>query len=62
MPEPLTIIGLSAGFGTLGIHLARRFFVTAKEIFDVVVGFVALVASLPLLAVCALVVRVSSRG
>ena len=62
MPEPLTMIGLSAGLGTLGFHLARRFFGTAKEIFDVLAGFVALVVFLPLLAICVLVVRLSSGG
>ena len=62
MPEPLTMIGLSAGLGTLGVHLARRFFGPAKEIFDVVIGFTALVVCIPVLAVCALLVRLSSRG
>ena len=62
MPEPLTMIGVAAGLGTIGVHLARRFFETAKEIFDIVVGFLALVVSLPLMAVCAILVKLSSKG
>jgi len=62
MPEPVTMIGLAAGLGTLTIHLARRFFEVAKEVVDVVVGFIALVLSLPLLAVCAIVIKLSSKG
>jgi lipopolysaccharide/colanic/teichoic acid biosynthesis glycosyltransferase len=62
VPEPITMLGLSAGVVTLGIHLARRFFGVAKEVFDVVAGFVALVLLSPLVLLCAAIVRVSSKG
>ena len=62
MPEPATLLGISGAILTLGIHLSRRFFDTAKEVVDVVLGFIALVLSLPLLAVCALLIKLSSKG
>jgi lipopolysaccharide/colanic/teichoic acid biosynthesis glycosyltransferase len=62
MPEPLTIIGVSAGMVGLIGHLARRYFDLAKEVVDIVLGFVLLVFALPLLALCALVIKLSSKG
>ena len=62
MPEPITLLGLSAGMGSLTIYLARRFFEVAKEVFDVVVGFLVFVLCLPLLGLCAIIIKMSSRG
>ena len=62
MPEPLTMVGLSAGVVTLGIHLARRFFGVAKEVFDVVAGAIALLLLSPFLLIGAIVVKCSSKG
>lgn len=62
MPEPITIVGMSAGVLALGGHLARRYFDVAKEVADIVLGFLALVLCLPLLAACALVIKLSSPG
>ena len=62
MPEPVTIIGVGAGLVALTTHLARRFFGLAKEVFDIVAGSVLLLLALPLLAVCALLIKLSSRG
>lgn len=62
MPEPITILGFGAGVMAVGGYLARRFFGVAKEVFDVVVGFVAFILCLPLLGLCAVLIKVSSRG
>jgi lipopolysaccharide/colanic/teichoic acid biosynthesis glycosyltransferase len=56
------MVGIGAGILGLMGHLARRYFDLAKEIFDIVLGFALLVLALPLLAVCALVIRLSSKG
>ena len=62
MPEPITLTAVGIGLGGLGAHLAKRYFAMAKEIFDVVVGFVALVISLPVLALCAVIIKIFSKG
>ncbi len=43
-------------------HLARRYFEMAKEVVDVILGTIALVLSLPILAVCAIIIKISSKG
>jgi len=60
--EPITIIGVGAGLLGLMTQLARRYFALAKEVVDIVLGFIALVLCLPVLAVCALIIRLSSKG
>jgi lipopolysaccharide/colanic/teichoic acid biosynthesis glycosyltransferase len=62
MPEPVTLIGVSAGLLAITSHLARRYFEFAKEVVDIVLGFILLVCCLPILALCAILVKVSSRG
>jgi lipopolysaccharide/colanic/teichoic acid biosynthesis glycosyltransferase len=62
MPEPVTLLAVGSGITGLGAHLARRYFETAKEVVDIVLGFIALVISLPFLAVCALIIKLSGRG
>ena len=46
----------------MGGHLARRYFEVAKECLDILLGFVGLVLAVPLLLVCAAVIKLSSRG
>ena len=62
MPEPVTIIGVGGGVVALTTHLARRYFAAAKEVADVILGFIACVGCLPVLAVCAVVIKLSSKG
>jgi len=62
MPEPVTIVGFAAGMTAVTAQLARRYFEIAKECVDVVLGAIALVLVLPLLGVCALIIKLSSKG
>ena len=43
-------------------HLARRYFELAKEVLDIVLGFFLLILSLPILAGCAILIKLTSRG
>lgn len=62
MPEPVTMLGFGAGIITLTSHLARRYFQSAKEIADVLLGLTATVFALPVFIVCAVIVKCSSKG
>ncbi len=62
MPEPVTLIAVGSGITGLAAHLARRYFEVAKEVVDIVLGFLALLLILPLLTVCAILIKLSSRG
>jgi lipopolysaccharide/colanic/teichoic acid biosynthesis glycosyltransferase len=53
---------MSVGLLALTTQLARRYFECAKEIADIVLGFVALVLALPVLLVCALLIKLFSDG
>lgn len=62
MPEPITLVAVGGGvMGVLG-HLARRYFEIAKEVMDVVLGFIALIVFLPALLACAMLIRLASPG
>ena len=62
MPEPITIIGVSSGFLAILGHLARRNFGAAKEVVDVLLGLLLGLIALPVIVVCAIIVKLSSRG
>ena len=62
MPEPITIIGVGGGILGLGTHLARRYFDLAKEVLDVILGSILFLAFLPLMALCAILIKVCSPG
>ncbi len=62
MPEPVTIVGVGVGVAGLMTQLARRYFELAKEVVDIVLGFLAFVLTLPLLGLCALLIKLSSKG
>ena len=62
MPEPVTLVAVGTGIVGLATHLARRYFDLAKEVFDLVAGVVLFVLTLPILAVCVALVKISSRG
>ncbi len=62
MPEPITMIGVSAGILAILGQLARRYFETAKEIVDIILGAIVLLLMLPILGLCAAIIKLSSRG
>lgn len=62
MPEPVTLVAVGTGIVGLATHLARRYFDLAKEVFDLVAGVVLFVLTLPILALCVALVKISSRG
>jgi lipopolysaccharide/colanic/teichoic acid biosynthesis glycosyltransferase len=62
MPEPLTIATVGTGLFGLTAHLARRYFEIAKEVLDVVLGFIAFMIFLPLLLVCCAIIKLSDPG
>ncbi len=62
MPEPVTLLAVSSGLFGLTAHLARRYFEIAKDVFDMLVGFVLGVVFLPVIGLCSLLIWLSDRG
>ncbi len=62
MPEPVTIVAVAGGLAGLATHLARRYFQMAKEVVDVILGFILLICFLPILGACALIIKLANRG
>jgi len=61
MPEPITLAAMGGGIGALAYY-ARRYFLISKEVMDIIIGAVALVLSLPVMALCVVIIKLSSRG
>lgn len=59
MPEPITVVMVGAGGGGVLLELARRQYRICKELLDVVGAAVALVLFLPLMAFCALLIKLA---
>jgi lipopolysaccharide/colanic/teichoic acid biosynthesis glycosyltransferase len=55
---------MAVGSGMAGVagYLARRYFEMAKEVFDILLGGLAFIASLPMFLICAAVIKLTSRG
>jgi lipopolysaccharide/colanic/teichoic acid biosynthesis glycosyltransferase len=62
MPEPITLLSVGGGCIGLMVHFARRYFELAKEIADIILGFIAMIVALPVICVCAIIIKLSSRG
>lgn len=62
MPEPVTLVAIGSGCLGLAVHLARRYFELAKEVFDILAGFIALILALPVLCLCGIWIKLASRG
>jgi lipopolysaccharide/colanic/teichoic acid biosynthesis glycosyltransferase len=62
MPEPATLSLVGTGLAAAAIRVLRRRYADAKPWFDRIVGLVLLIACAPVIAVCALIVKLFSRG
>ena len=62
MHEYLFVIGFSSCMAGVIWHLARRYFDMAKKMVDVLLGVALLTMCLPVMALCALIVKISDRG
>jgi lipopolysaccharide/colanic/teichoic acid biosynthesis glycosyltransferase len=59
MPEPLTVVMVGAGGGSLLMEFARRQFRIFKEVMDFVGGGLLLLAFAPVMLLCAFLIKVS---
>jgi lipopolysaccharide/colanic/teichoic acid biosynthesis glycosyltransferase len=62
MPEPVTLLGVAGGMLGLVWHLGRHYFEMAKETVDILLGVLLLLIALPVMALCALLIRLSGPG
>ncbi|MHC4983751.1 MAG: sugar transferase [Planctomycetota bacterium] len=62
MAEPVTLVALGGGLLGLSAHLARRYFETAKAVLDVILATALLIVSAPMILICAIMIKLSSRG
>ncbi len=59
MPEPITMVMVGAGSGGVLLELARRHFRIFKELLDVAGAAMALAVFLPVMAVCAVMIKLA---
>ncbi|MCC7191359.1 MAG: sugar transferase [Phycisphaeraceae bacterium] len=59
MPEPLTMVMVGAGGGGVLLEVARRQFRLFKELMDLVGGTIALMVFLPVMGLCAAMIKIS---
>lgn len=62
MPEPLTMVMVGAGGGSLLLQIARRQFQIAKRGLDIVGSTVGLILFAPVMAMCGLMIKLSDPG
>jgi lipopolysaccharide/colanic/teichoic acid biosynthesis glycosyltransferase len=62
MPEPATLTLVGTGFVAMGVRYLRRKYRSAKPLFDRTIAMALLIALSPVIAVCALLVKLTSRG
>ena len=61
MLAPMALMPVTGGIAVL-IYYARRHYLASKMVMDFVLGLIALIAALPVMAVCATIIKLSSRG
>jgi lipopolysaccharide/colanic/teichoic acid biosynthesis glycosyltransferase len=59
MPEPMTVVMVGAGGGSVLLGLARRQFKLFKELMDLLGGFAAMLVFAPVIALCAAIIKVN---
>jgi len=57
MPEPITMMMVGAGGGSVAVELARRQFRIAKELIDLTLGAMACMVFGPLMLVCGVLIK-----
>jgi len=62
MPEPATLTLVGTGFVAMGVRYLRRKYRSAKPLFDRTIAMALLIALSPVIVVCALLVKLTSRG
>jgi len=63
MPEPLSVAMVTGGLAGLAVRYARTRYAILKDAFDVTVSILLLLAALPVMAICAAIIKLSDpRG
>ncbi len=59
MPEPLTVAMVTGGIAGLAVKYARPRYAILKDAFDIAGSLILLVAALPVMGLCALIIKMS---